>query len=393
MEGRLDGHWKAARLCRTLKGATDRGRWFLLFLSWAVSLTPSFAPPARLLEQSSKAVNQEPALRDEFFRLSFLDSETVLADTCKLLQQAGFPDSTISTYNKLVRAHNLNGNRVDRSHFPAERNGFYEFTNLQQLIASLDRPLGQTPSNHTLSQNTLTCFDVVALMLQGEGCQLPRLQAEFSTVGIVLATPESGAHRVSYGAWYANSKWLLYPEKGYEQLVGRPRTTDEEALNLALRAARSVEPDASTPEAMVRQSFLKFLNGMKRGEFVFPRECEVGLAFFARPGAGYVFADHAFLCFRRNNRLICLEKVGSPGPYVRAEFSSEADLGRFVSWDELQAIRHSSSSGDDSAVAVSLNERVVGLWSGKDSKGRDVQLPQPVTAQHGRAPETSDQKS
>lgn len=325
---------------------------------------------------------EEPTRREAPFRLCFLDSEPLLADTCKLLLQAGFPESTVAVYEKLVRAHNLSGNRVDRSRFPGLRDGFYEFASLEEMVSRLDRPFGQTPANPVHAQHSLTCFDVVALLLQGRGCGVPRLEETFSTSGIVLTAGAAPLRIGDYGTWYSNCRWLLYPESAYEQLVGRRRTIDEEQLNLALRAARSVDSALSSPDAMARESFSVFLSGMKQSGFVFPQQCEVGIAFFARPKAGYVFADHAFLCIRRHGRLICLEKVGSPGPYVRAEFASEDDLGRFVSWDELQAIRHSSDGADQSSVAVSLNDRLIGLWCGKDSKGRDTRLPQPVTAAH-----------
>lgn len=71
------------------------------------------------------------------FRLSFLDQEQVLADTCQLLRQNGFSEDSVATFKKLVEHHNQNGNRVDRTKFPAPQAGYYEFRDLADFTNRL----------------------------------------------------------------------------------------------------------------------------------------------------------------------------------------------------------------------------------------------------------------
>ncbi len=96
---------------------------------------------------------------------------------------------------------------------------------------------------------------------------------------------------------------------------------------------------------------------------MFPAEFKLGLAFFVNPERDWAYADHAFLCFADGNRLVCLEKVSSRGPYLRAEFGSGEDLARFVSWEELQPSNAPNYHERGSSVAVSFNDRLLGVRS------------------------------
>src|SRR5207244_10549278 len=61
------------------------------------------------------------------FRFSFLEEPPILEDTCQLLKETGFSEGSVITFKKLVEYHNKNGNRVDRTKFPAARKGYYQF--------------------------------------------------------------------------------------------------------------------------------------------------------------------------------------------------------------------------------------------------------------------------
>ena len=80
------------------------------------------------------------------FRLSFLESDTVLEGTCGLLARRGFPPETVEIFRRLVRGHNRHGNRVDRTRFPESQAGWYEFRDLDDLTRRLVCPLSQTPA-------------------------------------------------------------------------------------------------------------------------------------------------------------------------------------------------------------------------------------------------------
>ena len=104
------------------------------------------------------------------------------------------------------------------------------------------------------------------------------------------------------------------------------------------------------------------MKNLKQDGFTFPHACKLGLGLYVNLEHRYVKADHAFICIPQNDRLICLEKNGSRGPYVRIEFSSENDLGAYMSWSLLQDATNPKECDYGSAVLVSLNDRLVGVY-------------------------------
>jgi len=290
------------------------------------------------------------------FKVSFLELESSLEDTCQILTKSGFPNATVTLFKKLVRFHNQNGNRVDRARFPQARDDYYEFQNFHDFTNRLQRPFARTPATNSINQNTLQCFEMACLLLHDAGYGVPALKQNFESKGIILLRTNGWPDSVSYEEWYGGCRWLLPSEKDYEFLVGRTMSEAEGLLNLSFRAARRVGDAGADNGEIFSKSFPVFVSGLKRSGFVFPTNFKVGFVFVAHPVLNYVWADHSFLCFSQDGKLICLEKVGSRGPYVRAEFGNAEDLGHFVCWDYLSEPRKSS-------LAVSLNDRLIGLWS------------------------------
>ena len=204
----------------------------------------------------------------------------------------------------------------------------------------------------------MACFDVACLLLHDAGYGVPALKQNFESNGIMLLRTNGIPASASYEEWYGGCRWLLPSEKAYEFLVGRTRSESEGLLNLSFRCARRVGDAEPDDGEIAGRSFPVFVSGLQRSGFVFPTNFMVGFVFIAQPSRHFVWADHAFLCFSQGKKLICLEKVSSGGPYVRAEFSSAEDLGHFVCWDYLSEPRTSS-------LAVSLNDRLIGFWSRK----------------------------
>jgi hypothetical protein len=299
------------------------------------------------------------------FKLSFLELEPSLEDTCQMLTKSGFPDATVTIFKKLVRFHNKDGNRVDRAKFPQAHDGYYEFQSFADFTNRLQCSLGRTPATNALKDYTLTCFDVTCLLLHDAGYGVPALKQDFESKGIVLLGTHDLSASVSYEEWYRGCRRLLPPEKAYEFLTGRTRSESEGLLNLSFRTARRVNDAGPHCEEIFSKSFPVFVGGLQRSGFVFPANFQMGFVFFVRPFRNYVWADHVFLCFPHYGKLICLEKFGSRDPYVRAEFGCAEDLGRFVSWDELCDADIPGSSERETSTAVSLNDRWIGLWSRK----------------------------
>ena len=290
------------------------------------------------------------------FRLSFLEQAPVLADTCQLLKQSGFSEDSVVTFRKLVEHHNKNGNRVDRTKFPAPREGYYEFRDLGDLTNRLRTLLHWTPSERSLDQLTFTCFDAVCLLLSGAGCECPDFEKDLQSKGVVLSEAGAKTFRSQY-------YWALFPEPDYERLVGRPRSEAETRLVLSVRAGRRLAGPDPANEAAWREAFATFVKGMQEGGFVFPRNFKLGLGFYVDVKRRYFGADHAFICIPKSGRWICLEKNGSPGPYVRAEFASEEEVARYISWTMLQDAQNPKLNAYGFPVLVSLNDRVLGVYS------------------------------
>ncbi len=290
------------------------------------------------------------------FRLSFLDQAPVLGDTCQLLKQTGFSEDSVATFKKLVEHHNKKGIRVDRTKFPAPQQGYYEFRDLGDLTNRLRTLLHWTPSDGSLGQNTFTCFDAACLLLRGAGCESPDFEKNLESNGIVLSKTGRKTFRSDY-------HWALFPEPDYERLVGRPRSEAETQLVLSVRAGRRLAGPDPANEIAWRAAFAAFVRGLKEGGFVFPRNFKLGLGFYVNVKRRYFGADHAFICIPKSGRLICLEKNGSHGPYVRAEFESEEEVARYMSWTMLQDARNPKLNAYGFPVLVSLNDRVLGVYS------------------------------
>jgi hypothetical protein len=289
------------------------------------------------------------------FRLSFLYREPVLSDTCQLLSESGFSEDSVATFKKLVQRHNLMVRRVDTTKFPAPHEGYYEFRDLGDLTSRLPALLHWTPTWPLLDQRSFTCFDAACLLLRGAGCGSPAFEKDLPSRGVLLSTNGPKTFRSDYA-------WTLFPERWYEELVGKPRSEAETQLVLSVRATRGLSGPDPTNEMAWRAAFATWVRGMKDGGFVFPQRFKLGLAFYANSKWRCFGPDHAFICIARGNRLICLEKNGCPGPYVRAEFESEEDLARYISWPMLEDARNPKLMAYGSPVLVSLNDRVVRVY-------------------------------
>ena len=295
------------------------------------------------------------------FRLSFIDEKPVLEDTCQLLRQHGVPEDATRTFGRLVERHNHNGNRVDRVRFPAPQSGYYQFLSTADLTTRLSSCFHETPGDRSLDQNTLMCFDVACLLVRSAGCGAPLFYKDFESKGIVLVSRGGVTRPVGYEE-FVSSNHLLYPPAGYEYFLGRPRSQDETHLGLALRAARRVSSNYADNDSGVQAAFADYVKAVERDGFAFPQDFKLGLALYVNLKSQYIRGDHSFICIPNNHRLVCLEKNGSKGPYVRVEFESEADLGQYMGRDLLRAASNPEDDDYGSAVVVSLNERLIQIY-------------------------------
>jgi hypothetical protein len=298
------------------------------------------------------------------FSLSFLDQESVLEDTTGLLNRSGFLQDTTATFKKLVEDHNRPGNRVDRSKFPALEGGYYQFDGFADFTNRMAHHLCDTPGNNSMAQNSLMCFDVACLLLKGAGCSAPLWEEDFYHKGFVTIA-QDGTTQPAVIEKLRTAVGVLYPAMGYELLVGKPRSQTEEQIGVSLRARRRLPSGCGSSDRELRSAFAQHIEDLSGDGFKFPTNCMVGLGLMVSSSHHFIYGEHAFICLRKGRRFVCLEKNGPKGPFVRVEFQSESDLGRYMSWDLLRDAADSKSTEYGCSVLISLNDRLIGIYRPK----------------------------
>ncbi len=295
------------------------------------------------------------------FRLSFLDNQAVLDDTCQLLQQNGFSEDSVTAFKKLVEDHNRPGNRVDRSKFPACQSGYYYFDSFDDFTNRTVCGFSETPGSDSYPQTTLMCFDVACLLLHGAGCDAPRLEDDFDSKKFVAVEPDGSVVPAKTKS-FLNAIGVLSPANGYELFVGKPRTIAETRMGLSLRAKRYLPPEITNSDDDLRTIFTNHIEDIRKDGFTFPTNCSIGLGLVVNLKRHYIWGDHSFICIATGSRFICLEKNGPKGPYVRAEFDSEKDVAQYMSWDLLLDVNTPKTANYGSSVLISLNDRLIGVF-------------------------------
>jgi hypothetical protein len=300
------------------------------------------------------------------FRLTFLQDKVTLQETCSLLLERHFSADSVATFEKLVQHHNKNGNRVDVSNFPTQVGGYYHFDNVSQFTNCLKRLYSETEANNTLEEMTLMCFDVTSLLLNGLGCNADDLYSSFDSKNILEIRPVQSQVKPAKYETFRNGINLLFPTNGYEYLVGRQRSPAETRLGLCLRAPRRVL-HLHNDEESCRRAFSQYVAGIQQDGFKFPNGIRLGIVLNVNFRYDFVKADHAFLCAEKGGKLVIIEKNGTKGPYVRAEFDSERDLALYCSIGERVSAVDPKDDDYGCGVVVSLNSDVLAVYLPRNS--------------------------
>lgn len=300
------------------------------------------------------------AVRGGEFQISFLDEPSALEDTCRILKEAGFSEQTLLMFQTVVTNHNKLGNFVDRTKFPRVQNGFYRFQNVKDLTMRFSCPFGRAASGKPQEHGTLMCFDVTALLLKGAGYGTPFLEQRFK--GIVLPMPAGWrAKSCNYGEFRTAFSQALCAESDFLGFVGRPRSAEETQLELSLIAPRELMEFEAQSEKIIRATHQACCQAMESFGFVYDQKVQLGLVSCVDFKGHSINPDHVFVCVRREDRLICLEKTSPKGPYVRADFGSEEDLGRYELSTYVDYPLAPGDSGHGSPVVVSLGKQILML--------------------------------
>jgi hypothetical protein len=297
-------------------------------------------------------------------RLSFLDDNQTLTDTCGLLRTHGVSEKAVMEFRHLVENHNEGGNGVVTNRFPAKNTGWYKFHTLSELTNRQSCEFARTPG-----KTTLVCYDVVGLLLYGGGSTADKLYVKFDSKEILQVSFDRKKIENADIETFRTGIGLLFPANGYEYLVGRPRSESETKLGLSLRAPRKIRPGETETDATLQARFIKHIKALGQDGFQFSTNTQLGMVFYVDAKRGFIKAEHGFICLRSGNKLTTLEKTSPTGPYVRGEFESEEDLAAYASMAERADTNNPQDCDYGETVIVSLNDRLIGIFRPRNAAG------------------------
>jgi hypothetical protein len=293
-------------------------------------------------------------------RLSFLQEDQILNDTCDLMKKRGVSVMAVENFQHLVKFHNAGGNGVDTKHFPPSKAGWYEFNSLVDLA---NRQACEFP--RAKGKQTLVCFDVLALLLNGAGLKAEKLYENFEAKEILEVSPDRKKIEPAKMEVFQTGAGLLYPANGYEYFVGCPRSEAETKLGLALRAPRKIRVGETETDEKLRARFAEHVKVLRQDGFEFSGQMQVGMVFYVDAKRGYMKSDHAFLCFKSGKTLTTVEKTSPTGPFIRGEFEDPNDLAAYASTAERTDSNNPEDSDYGETVITTLNDEVIGIFRPK----------------------------
>ena len=205
------------------------------------------------------------------------------------------------------------------------------------------------------------CFDAACFLLHALGTRADSLDVNFKAKDIINVTGDRKLMNVSYDNLISATN-IVSPQAYYQALAGRPRSLSETKLGLSVHSGRRLPANTANTESGLKAAFRQFMTGLRQDGFRFPTNFNLGLVFYVDTRRGFIKTDHAFLCFSQGHLQKIVEKDNSTGPYVRADFESEADLAEYVCLGERRDTNNPNDVDFGSSVLVSLNERLIGIF-------------------------------
>jgi len=271
-------------------------------------------------------------------QLSFLNHPGVLADTIKILEQAGCDARSLEAFHHLTKANHIH--QTINEHARAQQvNGYLELDHLEGLMAhhppSFDGllQLGPYPARHSLM-----CFDLALLVLRQGPVKATRVVEDFGSKHVLdhwLPSSDGIAYEIKPVldfAFYEKGNRLLSPVTAYRQWTGmQDRSIHEEQLAVSLRAARAVPGHYANSELVLRQLFRNRVALWQRDGLEFSDKIKVVLAHYVDLRRKYMAVDHIGLAVQTETHWMYLEKNGTTHPIVRINFPTVNELVRYVS--------------------------------------------------------------
>jgi hypothetical protein len=324
--------------CREPKLRTTLSEWWFCFVLLCAGHLAIFG--AEKLEAAS-------------VRFALLTEPSALADTIRFLRDAGCERQALASFESLAsnRMARLN---LDLSHFPRQKNGFYEFPEMTSLIDALP-----TTSLCGGTNFDFNCFDAVFLLagsklqtaLKPDDLTGPFLVWMFSTnLGpskpwtIPAATPRD-AFIAQYedGRDYGRISTEKFPQDMRETRVCL--TAALFTLNFLPRSAFTNTSAAALP--VLQASW-------RRSGITFPTEFEVVLLHIL--DGAMLRTSHAGLLFRRGNEFTYIEKTCGEGYFIRLDGSERENV-----FEWLWGVHAGTNTSEK--IFVTLNEKITELRS------------------------------
>lgn len=276
-------------------------------------------------------------------RISLLDDENVLNETATLLRENGCSDASVEGFKKAVHYHKTDA--FDSSKLPRPVAGFYTFKNVTELNHAIPDPFLKEQSQKIkdgrsvtdLNHNSLVCLDLVILLLKDTGAKAPRLKEDFASKHFAQERTIENSDPIAFhiepitnADFYKDGSNLLYPVSVYTFITGLNRTTNEVDLAISLKGERQLPGKFEDTDAAIQKLFTDWTQLQARDGLQFPEKLKVVFCGYIPMKYRCWAVDHIAVCFEHGGKLIYLEKNGSRGPFLRADFNNEDELSAFV---------------------------------------------------------------
>ena len=254
----------------------------------------------------------------------------------------------------------------DLSKFPRKTSGFYIFTNVDTLNQAIPDPFCSRVTTNDVFHNSLVCLDLVVLLIKDAGAKAPRLREGFASKCFAWDDDLGTAQEPNYVikpvtsySFYRNGRTLLYPTNGYIWITGLARSGAEEDLAVSLMGRRLFPGRFEDTDEAVKSLFATWNELRRKDGLTFPQKIKVVSCGYIPMKYKYWAIDHMGIYMENKGRLVYLEKNGPRGPFMRVDFQSKEDLGKFVANKLLPDSRDPKEMNYQAPIFVSVNDELI----------------------------------
>jgi hypothetical protein len=254
-------------------------------------------------------------------RISFLTNESVLRDTCELLEKVGTEQTAIQSFSNIVEQSNLLPLRLDLSWFPPESEGSYAFASMPTLVRSLRQKLFELDRAPEFN-----CFDTAILLSADPRDYPPSCRKSFGR--FVISHPLRFSRRFTTAATADEAFELMYPWY-YQEATLRAFPPSFRSARVCLTAELfqwRLLPQTIDDGALAESLLATIRSRWKRQNLKFGSGVELVLCHQAILSQPAFRTTHAGVLIRVGKGYTYLEKAGMTGPFVRLDLPNRADL-------------------------------------------------------------------